>query len=257
MSSPDSDSGPGVLNRASLILDALAGGTRLSLADLVRRTGLPRSSVHRMLERLVALRILEREGNTYRLGLRLVELGSLALQQDSIRMSAAPYAYDLHRTTGMIAHVGVLDGTDVVYLEKVGGQFGPKLPTRPGVRLPAEMSALGRILLAYDTSTDADWSSRSASELSHIRESGIAYERGDSVHGFSCVAVPIGPPGAPVAGISLCGPSARMSRMNQFVSPLRMAAAGAWHRLDRGVRSSAQLSHARLEVRSTPSRPFD
>ena len=66
-----------VIDRISLVLDAFEGPGRLTLAQIVRRTGLPRSSAHRMLERLVQLRWLRRSGRDYELGMRLVELGSL------------------------------------------------------------------------------------------------------------------------------------------------------------------------------------
>lgn len=63
-----------VIDRISLVLDAFDGPGRLTLAQIVRRTGLPRSSAHRMLERLVQLRWLRRSGRDYELGMRLVEL---------------------------------------------------------------------------------------------------------------------------------------------------------------------------------------
>ncbi|MBZ4288797.1 IclR family transcriptional regulator, partial [Mycobacterium tuberculosis] len=80
-------------------------------------------SAHRILERLVQLRWLRRDGRDYELGMRLVELGSLALHQDRIHRAAIPLLRDLHRATGLVVHLAVLDGSDVVYLEKIGGQM--------------------------------------------------------------------------------------------------------------------------------------
>ena len=77
-----------VIDRISLVLDAFEGPGRLTLAQIVRRTGLPRSSAHRMLERLVQLRWLRRSGRDYELGMRLVELGSLAVHQDRLVRAA-------------------------------------------------------------------------------------------------------------------------------------------------------------------------
>lgn len=79
-----------VIDRISLVLDAFDGPGRLTLAQIVRRTGLPRSSAHRMLERLVQLRWLRRSGRDYELGMRLVELGSLAVHQDRLVRAATP-----------------------------------------------------------------------------------------------------------------------------------------------------------------------
>ncbi len=81
-----------VIDRMSLVLDAFDGPGRLTLAQIVRRTGLPRSSAHRMLERLVQLRWLRRSGRDYELGMRLVELGSLAVHQDRLHRAATPAA---------------------------------------------------------------------------------------------------------------------------------------------------------------------
>src|ERR1700741_5690513 len=99
-----------VIDRISLVLDAFDGPGRLNLAQVVRRTGLPRSSAHRLLERLVQLRWLRRNGRDYELGMRLVELGSLAVHQDRLVRAAAPLLGGLHRATGLVVHLPGLDG---------------------------------------------------------------------------------------------------------------------------------------------------
>ena len=125
-----------VIDRISLVLDAFDGPGRLTLAQLVRRTGLPRSSAHRMLERLVQLRWLRRSGRDYELGMRLVELGSLAVHQDRLVRAARPLLDELHRATGLVVHLAVLDGPDVVYLEKIGDRYCVRDP-HPGGRSSA------------------------------------------------------------------------------------------------------------------------
>ncbi|MFZ0716361.1 IclR family transcriptional regulator, partial [Mycobacterium sp.] len=130
-----------VIDRISLVLDAFEGPGRLTLAQIVRRTGLPRSSAHRMLDRLVQLRWLRRSGRDYELGMRLVELGSLAVHQDRLVRAAGPLLAELHRATGLVVHLAVLDGADVVYLEKVGDRMIGGLPTRVGARQPAHCTA--------------------------------------------------------------------------------------------------------------------
>ena len=142
-----------VIDRISLVLDAFEGPGRLTLAQIVRRTGLPRSSAHRMLERLVQLRWLRRSGRDYELGMRLVELGSLAVHQDRLVRAAAPLLGELHRATGLVVHLAVLDGPDVVYLDKIGDRALGAIPTRlrlvtaSTLSFPASIS--GR-MLAYD-----------------------------------------------------------------------------------------------------------
>ena len=137
-----------VIDRVSLVLDAFDGPGRLTLAQIVRRTGLPRSSAHRMLERLVQLRWLRRSGRDYELGMRLVELGSLAVHQDRLHRAAIPLLHELHRATGLVVHLAVLDGADVVYLEKIGDRMVAAIPTRVGGRQPAHCTAVGKAILA-------------------------------------------------------------------------------------------------------------
>src|ERR1700758_5310325 len=114
-----------VIDRISLVLDAFEGPGRLTLAQIVRRTGLPRSSAHRMLDRLVQLRWLRRSGRDYELGMRLVGVGSLAVHQDRLVRAAGPLLGELHRATGLVVHLAVLDGADVVYLDKIGDRTFP------------------------------------------------------------------------------------------------------------------------------------
>src|SRR6202034_1086110 len=138
-----------VIDRIALVLDAFDGPGRLTLAQLVRRTGLPRSSAHRVLERLVQLRWLRRSGRDYELGMRLVELGSLAVHQDRLVRAAAPLLGELHRATGLVVHLAVLDGPDVVYLDKISDRALGATPTRVGGRQPAHCTAVGKAILAY------------------------------------------------------------------------------------------------------------
>src|SRR6201992_2011669 len=232
-----------VIDRVSLVLDAFDGPGRLSLAQVVRRTGLPRSSAHRLLERLVQLRWLRRQGRDYELGMRLVELGSLAVHQDRLHRAALPFLHDLHRATGLVVHLAVLDGSDVVYLEKIAGGLGAAIPTRVGGRQPAHCTAVGKALLAFsdpdklDFDFDLDLLTRKTRysistrlhlphELPATRARGVAYERAESVAAFGCVAAPIGDPGAAVAAVSVCGPLDRMGFDH------RLAGAGGTPRLD-------------------------
>lgn len=237
-----------VIDRVSLVLDAFDGPGRLTLAQLVRRTGLPRSSAHRMLERLVQLRWLRRSGRDYELGMRLVELGSLAVHQDRLHEAAIPKLHELHAATGLVVHLAVLDGPDVVYMEKVGNRMAAAIPSRVGGRRPAHCTALGKAMLAFadeGSTLEADLVPRQTkysisaqaqlrSELLKVRSHGIAFDREESLPGFGCVAAPIGDPGEAVAAISVCGPMNRMMFDQRLVAPVRIAAMGIWQAVDRG-----------------------
>ncbi|NMO01653.1 IclR family transcriptional regulator [Gordonia sp. TBRC 11910] len=237
-----------VLDRASLVLDAFDGHAHLTLAEIVRRTGLPRSSAHRILERLVALRWLRRTGRDYALGIRLVELGSLAIHQDSLHTVATPYLHELSRMTGFVAHLAILDDADVVYLEKIGDRLSQAVPSRVGGRQPAHCTAIGKALLAHSDSHVTDTrtplrrkTTRSigtatalSSELAKVRGSGVAFEREESLPRFGCVAAPIGDPGSVIAAVSICGPVDKMSFDHRMAAPVRMAALGIWRELSGG-----------------------
>ena len=235
-----------VIDRISLVLDAFDGPGRLTLAQVVRRTGLPRSSAHRMLERLVQLRWLRRSGRDYELGMRLVELGSLAIHQDRLVRAAAPLLGELHRATGLVVHLAVLDGPDVVYLEKIGDRVIGAIPTRVGGRQPAHCTAVGKAILAHsDEDAEVDLqvhltkysiatSSQLAVELAKVRAHGVAFEREESLLGFGCVAAPIGGPDEAVAAVSVCGPMNRMMFDQRLAAPVRMTAMGIWRNVEDG-----------------------
>ena len=234
-----------VIDRVSLVLDAFDGPGRLTLAQVVRRTGLPRSSAHRMLERLVQLRWLRRNGRDYELGMRLVELGSLAVHQDRLHRAATPLLHDLHRATGLVVHLAVLDGSDVVYLEKIGDRMTAAIPTRVGGRQPAHCAAVGKAMLAYNEAGDVDLTSRKTrysigtpaqltAELAKVRAHGVAFDREESLPGFGCVAAPIGAPGEAVASVSVCGPMSRMMFDQRLAAPVRMTAMGIWRNVEDG-----------------------
>ncbi|MGE2690935.1 IclR family transcriptional regulator [Mycolicibacterium pulveris] len=259
-----------VIDRVSLVLDAFDGPGRLTLAQIVRRTGLPRSSAHRMLERLVQLRWLRRNGRDYELGMRLVELGSLAVHQDRLHRAAIPLLHDLHRATGLVVHLAVLDGADVVYLEKIGDRMTAAIPTRVGGRQPAHCTAVGKAVLAYrqdddDIGVDVDLTNRKTrysigtpaqltAELAKVRGRGVSFDREESLPGFGCVAAPIGGPGEAVAAVSVCGPMNRMMFDQRLAAPVRMTAMGIWRNVEDGPQRVAPTLQPIRPLRAVPAR---
>ncbi|MFA5709168.1 IclR family transcriptional regulator [Mycolicibacterium sp.] len=259
---PTTETPSAVIDRISLVLDAFDGPGRLTLAQVVRRTGLPRSSAHRMLERLVQLRWLRRDGRDYELGMRLVELGSLAVHQDRLHRAAIPKLHELHAATGLVVHLAVLDGSDVVYMEKVGNRMAAAIPTRVGGRQLAHCTAVGKAMLAFANEDDVDVLGSDfiprltkysisthvqlRAELLKVRSHGIAFDREESLPGFGCVAAPIGEPGEAVAAVSVCGPMNRMMFDQRLVAPVRMAAMNIWRAVEGGpVRVTPTLQQRR------------
>lgn len=246
MQADDANLPSNTLDRLTLVLDAFNGHESLGLTDIVARTGLPRSSAHRMLDRLVYLRWLQRQGRHYRLGIRLVELGSLAVHQDRVHAAAAEHLHHLYRATGMVVHLAVLDGDDVVYLDKIGGRLAAQVPTRVGGRLPADRTALGKALLAYRGHDEPGGEP--------VRRLGYATERNGAPSGFGCIAAPVGEVGEATTAISVCGPLNRMSFDSRLTTPVQLAAAAIVRSLNAG-RFVTPILQRRNILRSLPTAP--
>jgi DNA-binding IclR family transcriptional regulator len=263
MTTTESSTPTSMIDRVARILSAFNGPAKLTLAQVVAQTGLPRTSVYRILEHLVKIRWLCREEGSYRLGLGVLELGGLAVHQNQLRGVALPHLHELHRATGMVVHLAVLDGPEIVYLDKIGGSFGIRVPSRIGGRQAAHCTAAGKALLAFageQAAHDAlaaiphGRTGRSITsephlqqELCRVRERRVAFDREESAPGIGCVASPIGPPHDPTAAISLCGPIGQLQH-EQLIGPVRAAASQIWTSFTRGsMRHSspmmAELAH--------------
>ncbi|WWQ68881.1 IclR family transcriptional regulator [Streptomyces sp. Q6] len=122
----------------------------LSLSELARRSGLPVSTVHRMLADLLAWGALERdERGRYRIGLRLWEVGALAPRGQGLRETALPYLEDLCQATRENVQLAVREGTEVVFVERLGGSAAVPTLTRVGGRLGITATGAGLVLLAH------------------------------------------------------------------------------------------------------------
>ncbi|GAA1135812.1 IclR family transcriptional regulator [Nocardioides aquiterrae] len=231
-----------VLGKAVAILRSFtADDTVLSLAELVRRTGLPKGTLHRVAGDLVAHRLLDRSTGGYRLSGGLFELGMLAAAERTLLELAMPFLQDLYERTHETVHLGVLDDGAVVYIAKIGGHRQARAPSRPGGRMPLHCTAIGKALLAY---ADPDLQRRVLagplerrtpytvvapgllrSQLDGVLENGVAFEREESTLGLLCVSSPaLGVDGqTAVAAISVTGPVGRF-RPEAHTSAVRTAA---------------------------------
>ena len=125
----------------------------LGIADIADELGMSRSTTHRYVITLVALGYLEQGASRkYRLGLRVTDLGMSALNSTGLREHAHPYLEELRQRTSYTTSLGVLDGTDVLYVDRVRsyrrGQGQIDLDLHTGSRLPAYCTAMGKLLLA-------------------------------------------------------------------------------------------------------------
>ncbi|GAB2450438.1 IclR family transcriptional regulator [Nocardia tengchongensis] len=232
-----------VLGRIVLILDAFeVEDQAVGLSELARRTGLPKATVHRMCQDLVAARLLTPSPPGYSLGRGLFELGLRARVERTLLEVAVPFMQDLYTRTGETVHLGLPDGDEIVYISKIGGHRQVPAPSRIGGRMPLYCTAIGRVLLAYcePATIDRILSGRLVrrtprtivgpgllrAQLHRVREEGVAFEYEESSAGIACIAAPIlSPDERPLAAISVTGPTSRF-RPGEHARPVRAAAIG-------------------------------
>lgn len=186
--------------------------------------GAPRASVHRLLISLEAVGALERtDAGHFQLGLRLLQMGSLAPVRREYDAEARRPLQRLCATTGFPVHLAARDGHHAVLLEALPGTR-LQMPTRVGITIPLHSTASGKILLAHapDEVVDAvldgplprftrytiQRGERLRAELAQIRSSGLAYGNEETHYGLVCVAAPIhATPGSVRTAVSLTYPS--------------------------------------------------
>jgi len=218
-----------MIERMTLILEAFDAHTpRLTLAELTERTGLPRSTTHRILDQLVALRWLEHSGHSYVLGMRSLELGGLAVAHHELRQAASPVLAELHQRTGAVATLAVLDRKDVVFVERHGRGLPSDSITRVGGRAPAHATAAGKAMLAWldDRTLGALYGDRLGSrsprtitsldalrtDLAQVRSRhGLAFDREELCLGAVAVAAPLRGTGRASGALQLAGDPRRVS----------------------------------------------
>ena len=232
-----------VMGRIATVMEAFNGGQQvLSLGDLNQRTGLPKSTLHRLAEQLCRVGWVERHPGGYRVGMRMFELGSLAVAGNRLHEAAFPHLQALAARTGMSVQLGVLDRAEVVYLERiVVGSL--RLPTRRGGRKPAYCTALGKAMAAFDEDAiraviSSEMPQNTANtitepvalqtEFNRIRGAGIAFDRGEAYKDIVCVAAPIRSSGNTIGAVSVTGPAGRM-RWGMATEAVRNTAAAIWN----------------------------
>ncbi|MEU7835054.1 IclR family transcriptional regulator [Nonomuraea sp. NPDC049129] len=228
-----------VLGKVRLILEAFGPDDEsLGLSEIVRRTGVAKASVHRLAQELLQWGLLERRGSEYWLGMRLFEIGQRVPRQRILRDAARPFMEDLYQATGETIHLAVLDGLEVIYLEKVSGHGQVSRPSRIAGRMPLHCTATGKALIAFGPGalfSDVVATSLArvtprtitapkllAQEIQQARKVGYAIEREQTRVGYLSVAIPLtGATGTVVAALSVTAPTFRAD-VNKYVGLLSM-----------------------------------
>jgi DNA-binding IclR family transcriptional regulator len=241
MARPDSQDSLSSLSRGLGLLDHFSvSDNELSISELARRSGIPKSTTHRLVGDLLSWGALDQGSRGVRLGVRLFELGSLVPAQRRLRELAIPYAHNLNEVTQLTSNIAIRDGQDIVYVEKVISRSLRVPHSRAGGRLPLHCTALGKAILAYsdpafvESVLNGELKALSPKtitnplilrqEFARIRETKIAYDVEESEPGLFCVAAPIFAHQNEVVGaISVTGATA-LTQAQRFAPAVRTTA---------------------------------
>ena len=231
MSQPESKNSIQVIERMMTLLDELAQHPEpVALKILAAETGLHPSTAHRILTAMVNDRMVERvDQGSYRLGIKLLELGNLVKARISVREHALPFMRELHAATGEAVNLSVRRDDEIVYVERTSsGRALMRVVNIVGARAPLHITAVGKMFLledgaaglrAYAERTRLPAQTRNSltsipaldKELEKVRRQGIALDMEEAELGVRCIGAGIrDDSGALVAGLSVSAPAERM-----------------------------------------------
>ncbi len=233
--------------RLFALLEVLAASDqRHSLQSLVEETGLPKPTVHRMLQQLESAGLLQREGDGrhYGTGTRLRQLAENLLRNDSHHGARHAVLRRLVEEVGESCNITALSGSEVVYLDRVETAAPLRFYLRAGSRVPAHCSASGKVMLAqmspaqrrrllahaplerYTAKTITDLALLER-EIARVRKQGYALDDEEFLPGLLCIAVRVPREGAlSNLCIAIQAPSMRLDaeRARQWLPALQRAA---------------------------------
>lgn len=220
-----------VLDRAMRILDALAAQHEpMTLKDLSMVTGLHASTTHRILSDLAVGRYIEKvDSGVYRLGMRLLELGSLVKGRLDVRAASIDAMRQLHRQTGQTVNLSLVQGDEIVYIERAWSErSGMQVVRAIGGRAPLHLTSTGKLFLAtwdnrsvrsYAMRTGLSGTTRNSitqvdqleRELALVRRHGYSRDNEELELGVRCIAAGVYDDSSSLlAGLSLSSPADRM-----------------------------------------------
>ncbi len=220
-----------VLERAFAVLDMLASQQDpVSLKEISERTGLHPSTAHRILNDLTIGRYVDRpQAGSYRLGMRLLELGNLVKARLDVRDAALLPMRELHKLTHQPVNLSMRQGDEIVYIERTYSErSGMQVVRAIGGRAPLHLTSVGKLFLAHDdpsrvrayaTRTGLAGHTRNSitelprleRELQQVRSSGCARDDEELELGVRCMASGIfDDQSRLVAGLSVSAPADRL-----------------------------------------------
>lgn len=220
-----------VIERMFSLMDVLASREEaISLKEISEKTGLHPSTAHRILNDLATGRFVDRpEAGSYRLGMRLLELGNLVKSRLNVRDAAIVPMRELHKLTQQPVNLSMRQGDEIVYVERAYSErSGMQVVRAIGGRAPLHLTSTGKLFLAaddpqrvraYATRTGLSGHTRNSitqlpsleRELAKARQSGFARDNEELELGVRCMAAGIyDDQGKLVAGLSISAPADRL-----------------------------------------------
>lgn len=215
------------IERAFEIIEALAVEPKgLSITQLSQKLSLHKTTVHRILQTLLSRGYVQKDPQTmhYKLGVKFVEISSLYLNNIELKTEAHPFLRELVAMLNVTVHLAILDGSDVVYIDKIEQVNSIRLYSSIGKRVPAYCTALGKVMLSkfseeeikkllltvtfypytQNTITDVE---KLIDEIRLVRKRGFAVDNEEFQEGIRCIAAPVYDyRGEMIAAISISAP---------------------------------------------------
>lgn len=233
------------LERGLTILGAFGAQRHpLGILDVASAVQMTPSTVHRYVRTLRSLGYLQQDRATkkYRLDFKVVDLGLAVINSLDVREVARPYLNDLCRSTGLTVNMAVLDGPDIVYIERISGRLSLDLNLHVGSRQPAYCTSMGKVLLAFldpatldDVLKRTDFAHRGPNtitkaedlkaDLESVRRLGFAINNEELAFGLRSIAAPLRNPSGVVAAINLSGGPYALAEITEILSAQIVAVA--------------------------------
>ena len=232
-----------VIERMFSLLDILANREEaMSLKEISEKSGLHSSTAHRLLNDLATGRFVDRPAaGSYRLGMRLLELGNMVKARLNVRDAALTPMRELHKLTQQPVNLSMRQGDEIIYVERTYSErSGMQVVRAIGGRAPLHLTSVGKLFLAFDdpqrlrsyaTRTGLAGQTRNSitqlpileRELSKARQYGIARDNEELEMGVRCMAAGIyDDQNKLVAGLSISAPADRLEE--HWLSKLQLTA---------------------------------
>ena len=220
-----------VIERLFSLMDVLASREdAISLKEISEKTGLHPSTAHRILNDLTIGRFVDRpEPGSYRLGMRLLELGNMVKARLNVRDAALAPMRDLHKLIQQPVNLSMRQGDEIVYIERAYSErSGMQVVRAIGGRAPLHLTSVGKLFLSVDepmkvrsyaTRTGLSGHTKNSitqlpileRELSKVRQYGVARDNEELELGVRCIAAGIyDDQGKLLAGLSISAPADRL-----------------------------------------------